>query len=214
MLKFFLLISAVTCSLCAVAQDFPGFRTSNFSGVNGAAFNPANLADNRYGFDFNLISVNTFVGNDQLSFNLKNIGETFSDDKLENTFLQKNSGRTNALLGLSLNTPSFMFSAGKNLGFAVTTRARMFGTIKDLEGRLLSSESDENGLDPNLPYSFAKGSDMKVAAHVFSEIGVSGGFVVLNKNEHFIKGGITAKYLIGVGNAFYNITGLQPLSFI
>ena len=64
----------------SIAQDFPGYRAGNYTGVNGVFFNPANLADSRYRFDFNLISVSSFVGNNQATFKLKNITQSFDAD--------------------------------------------------------------------------------------------------------------------------------------
>ena len=50
------------------AQDFPGFRTGNYTGVNGVFFNPANIADSRYRWDFNLfLSVAASVMTRQVS---------------------------------------------------------------------------------------------------------------------------------------------------
>jgi hypothetical protein len=43
---FFILFAIAT--MISHAQIFPGYRTGNYTGVNGVFFNPANIADNRY----------------------------------------------------------------------------------------------------------------------------------------------------------------------
>ena len=40
--------------VCSFAQDFQGFRQSNYSGVSGGDWNPAMIADNRMVVDVTL----------------------------------------------------------------------------------------------------------------------------------------------------------------
>src|ERR1700733_6989684 len=47
----------------AKAQDFLGFSNSNWSGVTGIYYNPANIADNRMKFDMDLAGVNASFAN-------------------------------------------------------------------------------------------------------------------------------------------------------
>jgi hypothetical protein len=211
MKKFISSVCLLACIVSSQAQDFPGVRSSNYFGVNSLFSNPANLADSRYNFNVNILSLNTAVGNDQVSYKLKNIGETFSDDKLSDQFFSASAGRTNALLSLSLHGPGFMVSAGDKLGFGLTSRARVFGTVTNFEGRLFSGTDDEDDMqnDPSFPYTFQKGKDMKIAVHMFSEIGLSAGYVIMNQQEHFLKTGLSLKYLIGIGNAYYNFSELS-----
>ncbi len=79
-------LAAVICLAATTtkAQDFPGYRTSNYTGVNGVFYNPANIADSRYRWDFNLFSISTSVGNNKASFQLKDIGKTFDADSIKN----------------------------------------------------------------------------------------------------------------------------------
>ncbi|MBA4167809.1 MAG: hypothetical protein H0X41_09755, partial [Chitinophagaceae bacterium] len=62
------------------AQDFAGYRTGNYTGVNGVFFNPANIAASRYRFDVNLFSFSTLEGNDRLAYKLKDIGHSLDGD--------------------------------------------------------------------------------------------------------------------------------------
>ena len=55
-MKTWMAALAVATALPAAAQDFPGYRAGNYTGVNGVFFNPANIADSRYRFDVNLFS--------------------------------------------------------------------------------------------------------------------------------------------------------------
>lgn len=51
------------------AQDFIGFRQSNYSGVSGGDLNPANIADNRMAVDITLIGFSGTAYNNYLYFN-------------------------------------------------------------------------------------------------------------------------------------------------
>lgn len=49
-----ILIAVMFFSVTAIAQDFNGYRQSNYSGVSGGDLNPANIADNRMAVDITL----------------------------------------------------------------------------------------------------------------------------------------------------------------
>lgn len=53
----------------AFAQDFIGFRQSNYSGVSGGDWNPAMIADNRMVVDVTLGGVSFSGYNNHLYFN-------------------------------------------------------------------------------------------------------------------------------------------------
>jgi len=54
-----------------LAQDFNGFRQSNYSGVSGGDLNPANIADNRMAVDITLAGFSGTAYNNYLYFNPK-----------------------------------------------------------------------------------------------------------------------------------------------
>ena len=73
MKKLLLSLSCMTliCSTSALAQDFLGFRQSNYSGVSGGDFNPASIADNRFIVDVTLGGFSNSTYNDHLYFNTR-----------------------------------------------------------------------------------------------------------------------------------------------
>ena len=74
-LKFTVIIACILGNVLAHAQEMNGFRTDNYNGVNGAFFNPANLANNQYKLDVSLFSINVFAGNKNVDFSYKTISE-------------------------------------------------------------------------------------------------------------------------------------------
>jgi hypothetical protein len=90
MRKRFVLFTAVfTCIyFISSAQTYPGYRTSNYTGVDGLFFNPANLADNRFKWDVNLIAINGFVGTNQGGLKFSDITKSFNANDLRNNLLK------------------------------------------------------------------------------------------------------------------------------
>ena len=193
----------------AFAQDFPGYRAGNYTGVNGVFFNPASIADSRYRFDVNLFSFHTQVGNNQASFRLKNLGETFNSDDLSDKIFSSTAGPSSGTINMDFHGPSVMFNAGNKTSIALTTRARALANVIDMDGKLVNQLSDDVGQDIQFPYSFSSDADMRLVANAWTEFGVSMGRILSDKGKHFFKGGITLKYLGGVGNAYINLARLR-----
>ena len=57
------------CLGTVFAQDFMGYRQSNYSGVSGGDLNPANIADSRFVVDVTLGGISTSAYNNHLYFN-------------------------------------------------------------------------------------------------------------------------------------------------
>jgi hypothetical protein len=195
----------ILCSSVAVAQDFPGYRAGNYTGVNGVFFNPANIADSRYRWDVNLVSFNMLAGNNQASFSLKNIGQTFNADSLENQIYGKNAGPTSGRMSVNMVGPSFMFNATSKSSFALTTRARIMANVVDIDGKLLENVLDGYSKDMSFPYTLASSQNMRVNMNAWTEFGASWGQVIYDKGQHFLKGGLTLKYLAGAANRYFQI---------
>jgi hypothetical protein len=197
-------------AIASHAQDFAGYRDGNYSGVNGVFFNPANIADSRYKLDINLFSLSTSLGNNQASYSLKNIGETFNGDSIKNQIFGNNAGPASGQLNLNMIGPSFMVNLDQKSAFAVTTRGRTMMNVIDIDGKLINQVLDDmNYNDPALPYTISSGQNMRVAINAWSEIGLSYSRVLYAKDKNFLKAGVTVKYLGGVGNAFLNIDNLK-----
>lgn len=71
MKKLLLSLTLLAATSSLIAQDFLGFRQSNYSGVSGGDFNPASIADNRFVFDATLGGFSFSGYNDHLFFNTR-----------------------------------------------------------------------------------------------------------------------------------------------
>lgn len=187
------------------AQEFPGFRTGDYTGVNGVFFNPANIAGSPYRFDVNIFSLNTLAANDQAAFKLSTIGNGFKGDSIKNQLFGKDAGPASGMITMDFHGPSFMFNIGRKNAFAVTTRARLFANVSDIDGKLFDKISDDFTNDPSLPYTISSAKNMRVAMNGWSEFGLSYGRVISDEGPHVFKAGVTLKYLAGAGNGYVNI---------
>jgi hypothetical protein len=182
----------LTATFMLKGQTFSGFRSGNYRGVTGVFFNPANIADSRYRWDVNLFSVNTVVGNDKADFRISDLTGNFNEDEFRDKLLG-GEGTNNAQMQFDFLGPSFMFNTGKKNSFALSTRARAWVNVIDLDGRLAESVTD--GSEISYPFTMNSKSNNLVLATGWSEFGVTWARVLMNEGKNFLKGGLTAKYI-------------------
>ncbi len=197
MKKIFLTALLATSFWGVNAQSYRGFLTDNYSGVNGVINNPANIADSRFKFDINLIGVSAFFGNDYYKTNILNaLGADFDFDK-DGT--KSPTASNNFYANADIMGPSFMFNIDNKSSLALFSRARSMANGHAINGK--SIEDLDLKLDINEDFSFDEG-DIYASVNVWAEIGASYARVMLNKGQHFLKGGVSLKYLMGYGNAY------------
>jgi hypothetical protein len=190
------------------AQEFAGVRTSNYAGVSSVFVNPANIADSRHRWSFSLFNVGTFVGNDKASFSLKDIGRTLDFDSLKNKIFSEGAGGSNGFATVAVQGPSLYFNLNRKSALAFTTRARAMTNIVEIDGKLAKQliDGDDNS---GLPYTIASANNMIVNANGWTEFGVSYARELFSKGAHYLKGGLTLKYLAGAANASIQINQLN-----
>ncbi len=203
MRKLFLTILLALCAVSVKSQSYIGFLTDNYSGVHGVINNPANIVDSRFKTDINLAGVSSFVGNDYYGVNFSDI---FDDDyEIEDDARAFPKDKNNLLGNIDVLGPAFMFNINERNSIAIYTRARAFFNVNDINGETL--ESLINDLDDNIDFNVIQG-DAYGSANSWAEVGVTYARVLMNKEQHFLKGGITVKYLQGMGTAYATGTNL------
>ncbi len=179
--------------ISANAQSYVGLYQDNYSGVQSVLFNPSSIVDSRFKTDINLFSFSTSAGNDLYGVKLFDIlkkGYDF-DTQTQKTFSFSNNFVTNT----DIMGPSFMFNIAPKHSIAIYTRARAFVNIYNVNGNLIDELANSNAVN----YNYNLGSP-NIVGNSWGELGVSYAAVLLQKGTHFLKGGITAKYLQGVAN--------------
>ncbi|WP_422858728.1 DUF5723 family protein [Flagellimonas sp. S174] len=193
--KLLLHIILLYCGI-ANSQSYVGYLTDNYNGVHGVLSNPANIADSRMKLDINLIGISAFFGNDYIGVNLS---DAFDDIDVVFDEANKTPNQNNFLANnLDILGPSFMLSLNEKNSIALYSRARTFFNLYDVNGEIIDKEGGFNE-DENF---FINEGDISGAINVWTEFGFTYARTLLDKEEHFLKGGITLKYLVGVQNAY------------
>lgn len=196
------------------AQEFLGYSSSNYAGINSVFLQPAAVVDSRFIVDINLVGGSTTFSNNYLRVNVKELYKegfpeldsnyTFQDYRFDNIFQKTNTKNKNVYLAQNVMGPSFMVSINRKNAFAITTRARAVlnvdNFLKDFIDLGLAEFADSTLLNQQLSLNSSRISTM-----AWAEIGGTYGRVIMNKDEHFLKAGITLKYLMGAASFYlYN----------
>lgn len=190
--------------------SFPGTRQGNYTGVQAVYFNPAQAADSRYKFDLNVFGINAGLANNKASFSLGSVFSTFSSNDALNS-LFSGDGRISGQTQLDILGPSLLISLPKKSGIALTSRLRGQFTITDLDGKLAKSILNDINNEITFPYTISSGNNMRINVNGWAEYGVSYGRVIKEEGNHFLKIGLTAKYLAGAGNTYLQIDQLSGI---
>jgi hypothetical protein len=208
--RLMLFFAATIAIIKAKAQDFSGYRTGNYTGVNGVFFNPASIAGNGYRYDVNVFGISAAVANKRASFGLSDLGKSINGDSVLNRIFAGNDTRTDAAVSVAALGPSFMLALDKKSAIAFTTRARAMMNASDIDSRLARQLiSDVNKNNITFPYTIASNQNMNVNANGWTEFGLSYARTVVSNGKHILKGGITLKYLAGAANAYVNVNNLN-----
>ncbi len=197
-LKKFIIAILLLCSIHALrSQSYQGFLTDNYNGVHGIIANPANIADSRLKLDINLAGVSAFFANDYIGFNLS---DAFSGDYSKVFDEAKTFPSSNNSLATNIDVlgPSVMFNITKKSSIALFTRARGLINVNDIDGSLIEKEG---GFDETQDFAINEGV-ISGAINLWAEVGATYAQVLLDQEQHFIKGGISLKYIQSAGNLY------------
>jgi outer membrane protein OmpA-like peptidoglycan-associated protein len=197
MKKQLLILLLLIASFAANAQSYTGYFHDNYAGVQSVLFNPASIADSRFKTDVNLFSISGSVQNDLYGVRLFDVYKNGYDFNSQSKITPSNGN--NGLANFDIMGPSFMFNIAPKHTLAVFTRARSVSNVRNINGYLVDQVKD--GLDQSGNFNFNAGN-VNGASNTWAELGVSYAAVLYQKDQHFLKGGITAKYLQGGVNGY------------
>ncbi|HJR99419.1 MAG TPA: DUF5723 family protein [Flavobacterium sp.] len=198
--RIFLSVFAFASFCSANAQSYFGYVHDNYAGVQGVLSNPASIADSRFKADINLFSISSSVTNDLYGVKIFDVLKDGYDFDLEAK--KSFSNANNAAFNADVMGPSVMFNIAPKHTLAIFTRARAFVNVVDVNGNVVNELSKD--INDRTDFNYAVGSPNAVG-NSWGEFGVSYAAVLYQKGQHFLKGGITAKYLQGVAN--YHLQG-------
>lgn len=183
-------------TLTASAQSYLGFLSDNYSGLQSVTLNPANVTSSKFRSEINLVSVSGTVNNDYVTTSFSDLFDDLDD--LEDQELNP-MDNNNFTINADVLGPSFMFNLSPKHSIGIISRARTFLNVNEIKGELFDAFEDD--FDSSNDFSLSE-DEFTSTLHGWAEIGVIYGRTLLDKEQHFLKAGVTLKYLIGAGNAY------------
>ena len=167
------------------AQSYMGYIPDNYAGVQGVLFNPASIVDSRFKTDINLFSISASLSNDYYAANIFDLDEDG---------VRSPNATNSGIANFDIMGPSVMFNIAPKHSVAIFTRIRSVVNTNQMNGYLYDQLKD--GLEEASDFDIAVGNP-KAIGHAWGEIGASYAAVLWQNKQHFLKGGFTAKYLVG-----------------
>jgi hypothetical protein len=152
--------------------------------------------------------VSTFLGNSNASLGVKDL-TTFNGDSLKNKIFSDQAGPASGMVSVAAIGPSLMLNLNKKSSIALTSRVRAQVNIIDFDGKLAQQLIDDAQSNITYPYTIASSGNMLMNVNGWSEFGLSYARIISDQGPHFLKGGVTLKYLGGAANAYVNVGRLN-----
>ncbi|MFI5149825.1 MAG: DUF5723 family protein [Bacteroidia bacterium] len=224
------LFTIILCAGHFQAQDFMGYSMGNYSGITGGYLNPASTADSRFKFDMEIIGLDLNFGNNYLGFNKADIkhsltakpqdnnnnnnGGNGNNNKNNNSggsvgITERINGDTKSIfLGASLHLPSFMIRLNPKNSVGFMCRTRFYFNVDGLESNL--AHQVYKGLTDTIQYNQElHNKNLNIGMNAWAEYGITFAHVFYNKDKHFLKGGLTLKYIQGLGAVYAHMSDLN-----
>ncbi len=203
-----------------------GFYNSNYGGVSSIRANPANTADNRMKFQLNLFNVGLNFSNNYLvtetpySFyeiakagitNPTAITDSFNGAPVwQDSYLKEILNGKDKTVNISndIMGPGFFVGLGKNFGLAYSNRVKTTIQLNGMNESLVRLARFSLEV-PGLNNVFHADAKFGLMINSYAENALSFGGVLINKEKHFLKGGITVKSLTGIYNMYIQNKGIN-----
>ena len=203
--KSFLFLLSLCFFNYSFSQSYVGLNADNYSGIHGVVYNPSNIVGSNFKADVNIASFSALVGSDYFGINFSDIVSGSSFDFSEDTerFVSDNN---NFFLNADVLGPSFMFNLNKKSSIGIITRGRAFFNLNNINGELFETIEDEFESDNDIMFN---SQNLNGTIHAWAEIGLAYGRILMDKQNHILKGGVTLKYLQGGGALFVSSPGFM-----
>lgn len=211
-LPLFLLLCCAFSTL--QAQQWLGLSNGNYAGVNGVFLNPSSIADSRYGFHLNLLGGQTSLTNNYYKYDspyslprlaLNGFADPFD---LRPEYYVENVNPRPKLFDLRFEArlPSFMLKLSPRHSIAFTNRMRASFEAVNITP-FLASDFRTNNL--TLASLLSNGSLLRINSNAFRETGLTYAREIWTQTGHYVKGGLTIKYLQGIYSSSLYSDNLQ-----
>lgn len=185
-------------------EEWLGYVTSNYAGINAVQSNPALITQTNYGkLDISIIAANAHVENDFLFVNSNSITDpvnVFSHPDFAHRYVRQNLnlGTTrNAIIHANVQSPAFLLQLTKRDAIGFCARPRMFVNADNVDRSL--AQLIYEGLDYPLNWNRNIYNDyLTVSASAWMEYDFTYARTFFQNDRYKFKGGITFKLLQGL----------------
>ncbi len=186
-------------SITADAQHNLGIATGNWSSTNSLYLNPANIADSRERFTIDVVSINASIENNLGTLgSFSNFSKAVNNGNTDNLFNYSNRNTFSLLApAVDIHGPGAMISINHKHSLALTTRIRGFNQFNNFDKSLYRTINDPNYVingDVDLT-----SKNFNYTAHLWTEVGLTYGVVLIDEGESELRAGVTLRYLGGIG---------------
>jgi hypothetical protein len=212
------LVFCIYGSLCVLAQQNLGIRSSNYAGIQGSLLNPSSIADSKLKWDLNVLSVgevfdNTFLFAPKSALSFFGIKKIIKGSIDENLFFTHfDPQNPNKLYNVTLSTeflgPSFFLKIERNHWIGLTVTGRGYANIKNISGAAAQNAFDyfkNKGLwNTDLHDNSARINSMG-----WLQYGLHYATVLYRNGRDELKAGISLNYLQGIAAAYLKNTHIN-----
>jgi hypothetical protein len=188
----------------AEGQSYFGYRDDNYAGIQGAIFNPSAIVESKYKAEIIISSISATGQNDLYGVNFIHVLDRGYD--LETSANKHIKANNKGNFNMDALGPSFMMEITPQHSVAVFSRVRSVTNLVDINGQLMDEVNKK--IDGSNSFLITGGNPNAVT-NSWAEIGASYATVLLDREEHFIKGGVTLKYLMAGVNGYINGSDLS-----
>jgi outer membrane protein OmpA-like peptidoglycan-associated protein len=219
MKRILLIIFATLAAVGTQAQDLLGISSSNYGGLSSVQINPANLADNRLKFEIQLFGTGFGVGNNFIGFKpnylVREGGLTSSNYPLldptpptEDFTTANFEDNRRAFVYNNIYLPSLLVSINEKNSISLSARARTYVNVDGVDAELFRFAY--NSLNyPSLYNTRITNDNLSIQTMSWMEYALGYGRVLMDKEKHFLKAGVSIKALQGLQSAYLFIDNLD-----
>lgn len=184
---FFIFSFSFLISNSAFSQDYLGFASSPFAGVNGIDVNPASIVNSPRKWDITLLGINVGVANNYFGIQKRSLAHTgktftgnypaFNDDDFINKYVtRRDNGKPISMhVAANVTLPSFMFTRKKHKdAFAFTCKSRVYANVDGLDANIVQLALSD-GTDTSLFFQDFSGTKLSVQTMAWNEYGITYG---------------------------------------
>jgi hypothetical protein len=194
----------------AAAQGWLGLAQSNYGGTNNVYLNPSTIADARHRAYLNLGGgganfYNTYV---QLDLPQRPWAQGFQFQR-EYLSEQLTGDAKFGSASIEARLPSLMLTLGPRSAIALTNRVRAFVQFSNVSENLarLAYQGLGDAEDLGLADRVLTDNGFNIDANSFHEFAFTYARTFTPNTTHFFKGGLTVKYLVGLGGGYLHNAG-------